>query len=199
MPSKDGSASISNEPGVHFSVDACEKVLAMSHCTLQSTVKANKKLWRSFHNGDRGHSCAVKQHNVAFDQAIMGNAFSEEEDGEFLEDGFNLDSPEADKQINFGTAAPNCQPKHTAVDDEREEGQEVAMVNKEDDDDKHMSAKHRRDSSGLANDDRRKRQHTQPKKLSYIQMAKLGYQELVNAIIRPPRADYKVCMRLRMK
>lgn len=31
-----------------------------------------------------------------------------------------------------------------------------------------------------------------PKKMSYIQMAKLGYQELVNAIIRPPRADYKV-------
>jgi hypothetical protein len=29
--------------------------------------------------------------------------------------------------------------------------------------------------------------------MSYIQMAKLGYQELVNAIIRPPRADYKVC------
>lgn len=30
------------------------------------------------------------------------------------------------------------------------------------------------------------------RKLSYFQMAKLGYQELVNAIIRPPRADYKV-------
>ena len=31
------------------------------------------------------------------------------------------------------------------------------------------------------------------KKMGYFQMAKLGYQELVNAIIRPPRADYKVC------
>eukprot|EP00560_Eucampia_antarctica_P009255 CAMPEP_0197828260 /NCGR_PEP_ID=MMETSP1437-20131217/4873_1 /TAXON_ID=49252 ORGANISM="Eucampia antarctica, Strain CCMP1452" /NCGR_SAMPLE_ID=MMETSP1437 /ASSEMBLY_ACC=CAM_ASM_001096 /LENGTH=530 /DNA_ID=CAMNT_0043429425 /DNA_START=178 /DNA_END=1770 /DNA_ORIENTATION=- len=29
------------------------------------------------------------------------------------------------------------------------------------------------------------------RKLSYFQMARLGYQELVNAIIRPPRADYK--------
>jgi len=28
------------------------------------------------------------------------------------------------------------------------------------------------------------------RKLSYFQMARLGYQELVNAIIRPPRADY---------
>ena len=34
----------------------------------------------------------------------------------------------------------------------------------------------------------------EPKKLGYIQMARLGYQELVNAIIRPPRADYKVCL-----
>ena len=47
-------------------------------------------------------------------------------------------------------------------------------------------------------DERRKRQQaeqqamSQQKKLSYIQMARLGYQELVNAIIRPPRADYKV-------
>jgi len=30
------------------------------------------------------------------------------------------------------------------------------------------------------------------KKMGYFQMARLGYQELVNAIIRPPRADYKV-------
>jgi len=29
------------------------------------------------------------------------------------------------------------------------------------------------------------------KKMGYFQMARLGYQELVNAIIRPPRADYK--------
>ena len=32
------------------------------------------------------------------------------------------------------------------------------------------------------------------KKMGYFQMARLGYQELVNAIIRPPRADYKVCV-----
>ena len=29
-------------------------------------------------------------------------------------------------------------------------------------------------------------------KLSYLQLAKLGYQELVHAIIRPPRSDYEV-------
>mmetsp|Transcript_3245 Transcript_3245/g.4432 ORF Transcript_3245/g.4432 Transcript_3245/m.4432 type:complete len:693 (-) Transcript_3245:231-2309(-) len=33
---------------------------------------------------------------------------------------------------------------------------------------------------------------SQQQKLSYLQMAKIGYQELVNAFIRPPRADYKV-------
>jgi len=45
-------------------------------------------------------------------------------------------------------------------------------------------------------DERRKCQALAKKqrqqKLSYFQMACMGYQELVNAIIRPPRADYKV-------
>jgi len=31
----------------------------------------------------------------------------------------------------------------------------------------------------------------QQQQMSYVQMAKAGYQELVNAIIRPPRADYR--------
>lgn len=35
---------------------------------------------------------------------------------------------------------------------------------------------------------------TQQQRLSYLQMAKVGYQELVNAFIRPPRAEYKVCL-----
>lgn len=33
---------------------------------------------------------------------------------------------------------------------------------------------------------------TQQQQLSYLQMAKIGYQELVNAFIRPPRAEYKI-------
>lgn len=133
----------------------------------------------------------------------MGNALSEEEETQLLEEAYSmsLESPEADKVLNAGTAAPNCQPKKT-MKEQRED--------QEDDDhpdgDKRLSEKHRRNSSMSENNDgeRRKRQHTeqqqqqamtaqQQKKLSYIQMAKLGYQELVNAIIRPPRADYKVC------
>jgi hypothetical protein len=39
---------------------------------------------------------------------------------------------------------------------------------------------------------RKKNGETTQGKMGYIQMARLGYQELVNAIIRPPRADYKV-------
>ena len=106
----------------------------------------------------------------------MGNTLSEAEEEQILEEAYSmsLESPEADKVLNAGTAAPNCQPPE-----------------------KRMSEKHRRNSN-LSDDDRGKRQHTdnnitEQKKLSYIQMAKLGYQELVNAIIRPPRADYKVC------
>jgi len=142
----------------------------------------------------------------------MGNVLSEEEQeaqaGEFLEEGFNLDSPDADREINFGTSAPNCQPKHTKEklegdSDDEMIGHEVSAeeTNGGDGNDQHASHKHRRQSSMSSHDsnggsERRKRQHlseSQAKqKLSYIQMAKLGYQELVNAIIRPPRADYKV-------
>ena len=31
----------------------------------------------------------------------------------------------------------------------------------------------------------------QPQQMGYWEMAKVGYQELVNAIIRPPRAEYE--------
>ena len=133
----------------------------------------------------------------------MGNALSEEEEEELLEEAYtmSLESPEADKYLNSGTAAPDCQPKHTK--DKDGEGQEVGLATNEE-----KTPKHRRGSSMNENDDdRRKRQHTagnqkdqnlsaaqQQKKLSYYQMARLGYQELVNAIIRPPRADYKVCI-----
>jgi hypothetical protein len=154
----------------------------------------------------------------------MGNALSEEEQEQILEEAYNLEDPEADKYLNAGTAAPSCQPKHT----QKELMNETLMVQEggqdggsgvgsngdgSEDGDKALSAKHRRGSSvSEANDqeERRKRQHTtavqqeqemeaaqQQKKLSYFQMARLGYQELVNAIIRPPRADYKVRVVLR--
>lgn len=142
----------------------------------------------------------------------MGNIISEEEaENEFLEAGFNLEDPQADQKINFGTAAPNCQPKHTKV---LEDEAAAAAASTTADDDDERALKHRRESSvseGSANqqEPQLKRPHTsenaqaasdhqlsqaqqQAKKMSYIQMAKLGYQELVNAIIRPPRADYKV-------
>ena len=131
----------------------------------------------------------------------MGNALSEEEQEQIMEEAYNLEDPGADRQLNAGTAAPNCQPKHTQRETEPKnggsEGDETAI-----------SHKNQRTSSTTsvreAQEDRRKRQHMadqqqqedemtlQQKKLSYFQMARLGYQELVNAIIRPPRADYKV-------
>ncbi len=40
----------------------------------------------------------------------------------------------------------------------------------------------------------KEKEEMDPRKMGYIQMAKMGYQELVNAIIRPPRAEYKVCI-----
>ena len=118
----------------------------------------------------------------------MGNALSEEEETEILEEAYSmsLESPEADKVLNAGTSAPNCQPKHSNQADQRDDGGNI-------------DGEKRRRNGEETGDERRKRQQaeqqamSQQKKLSYIQMARLGYQELVNAIIRPPRADYKVC------
>jgi hypothetical protein len=124
----------------------------------------------------------------------MGNVLSEEEsENEFLEEGFNLDSPEADKVINYGTSAPVWQNSKAIQQEEeqqqqQQQGQEVVIDRR----------KHSRQNSAVSSseDEDPKRQHmngnNNPKKMSYVQMAKLGYQELVNAIIRPPRADYKV-------
>jgi hypothetical protein len=121
----------------------------------------------------------------------MGNVLSDEEDDQqFLEDGFNLESPDADKVINYGTAAPVWQNKapsdrtlHSSGDDPPSQAREDHPSGGTND----GAPPPRRSNSTTSSEDR-----APPKKLSYIQMAKLGYQELVNAIIRPPRADYKV-------
>ncbi|KAL3941017.1 MAG: hypothetical protein SGBAC_004558 [Bacillariaceae sp.] len=125
----------------------------------------------------------------------MGNALSEEEENELLEEAYSmsLESPEADGYLNSGTAAPNCQPKHTKETLKRDDtgigGDDGRQMN------------HRGSSvSDGGEDDRRRRQSSNQnmnakedqRKLSYFQMARMGYQELVNAIIRPPRADYKM-------
>jgi hypothetical protein len=127
----------------------------------------------------------------------MGNVLSDENDEreeKFLKDGFNLESPDADKQINFGTAAPVWQNKVGDNNDACDEDDEDDDVNE------------RRGDKGATNQGQEVIMQQQkaslekpnePKKLSYLQMAKLGYQELVNAIIRPPRADYKVIFLLR--
>jgi len=122
-----------------------------------------------------------------------------EEDGDetFLEEGFNLESPDADRAINFGTAAPvwqnteDLQREEDEDDDDEvggiaggEQGQEVVM----------QQNGNQRSSSTVseASSNASNKNSNDPKKMSYVQMAKMGYQELVNAIIRPPRADYKV-------
>jgi len=127
----------------------------------------------------------------------------------------NLDNPYVDREINAGTTAANCQPRHT---------QEALKSEVSSDDDGISSTLSIDDSVNSASSrsswkQRRKEKKAQkkvqkdqakqkkqeekqkakeekeldPRKMGYYQMAKMGYQELVNAIIRPPRADYKVC------
>jgi hypothetical protein len=144
----------------------------------------------------------------------MGNEISAEEETDFLEEAYayngeevptRLDNSDVNEKVNVGTSAPNCQPKHTRKDLEQiqqqkqQEGLEVGFNENADNPEmmdgtaqtQPMSAKHR---ARLAEEEKAQSAADKNKKLSYIQMAKLGYQELVNAIVRPPRADYKVCM-----
>lgn len=126
----------------------------------------------------------------------MGNAIflgeDEEEDAQF---DCNLESPDADAQLNGGTTAPNCQPKHTAAAAAHHHGEKHARGNNN-----NNAASGSQDEDDDDDEEDKKRQHLAAeggaaagRKMSYVQMAKMGYQELVNAIIRPPRADYKVC------
>lgn len=114
----------------------------------------------------------------------------------------SLDNPYVDQEINNGTSAPNCQPKHTKREQEKAI-QQQAQLNTEDDASFNSSEHNARSSVSGADDTERsgrrskssgkvRKEEKEEKKMGYIQMAKMGYQELVNAIIRPPRADYKV-------
>lgn len=143
----------------------------------------------------------------------MGNVLSEESEPEFLEEGFNLDSPDADKEINYGTAAPVWQNRKEVDENESKDNARKADAtgqgSKEDKSSLALTKQSRQDStnsetSNSTGDSQVKQQRQNSsssnnagdaqnlKKMSYLQMAKLGYQELVNAIIRPPRCDYRV-------
>jgi hypothetical protein len=154
----------------------------------------------------------------------MGNVLSEEEESALIEEAYqlSLESPEADKVLNAGTAAPNCQPKHTIERQKEEEEEKISAESLEvsipNPNDKNIftpeehgtsnghsaaaAAEHKHERAQSMEDsghgDRKRPmsqsqlQQQQQKKLSYFQLARMGYQELVNAIIRPPRAEYKV-------
>lgn len=135
----------------------------------------------------------------------MGNVLSEEQSEEtFFKEGFNLESPDADKEINYGASVPRCQPKHTEEDEQRRLKQQQQNNNNNNSSPNSNGSEsissNKNNENKLTTDDKQQAAQAQQnnagkQKLSYIQMARMGYQELVNAIIRPPRADYKVCTR----
>lgn len=110
-------------------------------------------------------------------------------------EGMSLDNPNIDKKVNAGTTAANCQPRHTrdALSLEDSLSDDDSTLGGEGDTDKKLSRSDRkamkREKKNAA---KKKKEEDDPKKMGYMQMAKMGYQELVNAIIRPPRAEYKV-------
>ena len=132
-------------------------------------------------------------------------------------EGMSLDNPHVDKAINAGTTAANCQPRHTreslsleSVSEDDDDSTLGGDGSGDNDGDanydptdgsgagggKKPSRQERKamkkEKAAAAAAARKKKEQEDPKKIGYIQMAKMGYQELVNAIIRPPRAEYKV-------
>ena len=127
----------------------------------------------------------------------------------------NLDNPFVDREINAGTTAANCQPRHTREilkselsSDDDGVSSSLSIDDSVNSSSSRASRKQRRKEKKAvkkAQKDQAKQKKIEekqkakeekeldPRKMGYIQMARMGYQELVNAIIRPPRADYKVC------
>ncbi len=127
-------------------------------------------------------------------------------------EGMSLDNPHVDKAINAGTTAANCQPRHTRNEIDNGENDSLSST---DDYDVEVDGEGSSVATGNGSSSARKKaerklrksekvaakkkkqaalaaEQNDPKKIGYVQMAKMGYQELVNAIIRPPRAEYKV-------
>ena len=120
------------------------------------------------------------------------------------------DNDHVNSRVNAGTSAANCQPSHTLreIEEERKrrEAEERIRITKEEieeaerlaslldiNDTEHeayLAARKRAldsQSSSLSQDHQQQPNQPQPEKGSlgsYVQMAKTGYQELVNAIIR---------------
>ena len=118
------------------------------------------------------------------------------------------DATHVNSKVNTGTSAPNCQPSHTIQEIEKhkeeEERKRIATEIREAErlaglldinDSQHMAyieaqkklERLNSESSSGASGRSQQQQQQQPEKGSigsYVQMAKSGYQELVNAIIR---------------
>lgn len=112
-------------------------------------------------------------------------------------EGMSLDNPHVDKKINAGTTAANCQPRHTrdaldADSDSDDDGSNIdggsstSSTRRLSRSERKLLKKEKKAAAA-----RSKKEQEDPKKMGYVAMAKMGYQELVNAIIRPPRAEYK--------
>lgn len=129
----------------------------------------------------------------------------------------SLDNPHVDKFINAGTTAANCQPRHTREamrpsesSDDDDDGDISSTLSADSSvlsassrasrqqqrkEKKAMKKARKEESRQRRLEDKQKAKEEEdldPRKMGYIQMAKMGYQELVNAIIRPPRAEYRV-------
>ena len=117
---------------------------------------------------------------------------------EISEGRLDTNHTEINSKLNTGTASPNCQPSHTVKELEearrRKEREEQLAEMLGVDDSTHaqyLEQKRREEGETAGNNNSSSNDPEKGSLGSYVQMAKTSYQELVNAIIRPPRANYR--------
>jgi len=148
----------------------------------------------------------------------MGNALSEEEQEKIMEEAYNLEDPETTAPNCQSNHHPQVdeqqqQQQRPTTNTHKNERTSSTMSVREAQENR-RKRQHTNNNTpstsaagaSLSSQQQQQQQHeqqqqqheqemsasAQQKKLSYFQMARMGYQELVNAIIRPPRADYKM-------
>ena len=152
--------------------------------------------------------CNSNSNSIQNIQTIMGNDQSTviDEERRMLEDLYQISEGRLDSgdhnninsAVNSGTSAPNCQPSHTVAEiKEEEKAKKIAEEIREAErlaglldinDSEHRAyleaKKQQMDSSTSSHSSQQQQQPEKGSLGSYVQMAKTGYQELVNAIIR---------------
>lgn len=144
----------------------------------------NPHVDKIINSGTTAANCQPKHTRVQLEQSLNGSISFSSDDN----DG-NSSTLSADSSVSASSRASQQQRKMELKALKKAQKEEAKLR-------KSQEKQKAKEEKLRLQQQKEKQEQMNPKKLGYIEMAKMGYQELVNAIIRPPRADYKVCLHL---